>query len=338
MGRENGCAAAGRPSAPADARGGFLGNVGDAEGIRFSVVIPVYCGAATIRRALASAVRQTWPPQEIIVIDDGSPDDTAEVVRRFGRDCRPASEVPVRLIRQPNRGAGAARNAGIREARGNWVAFLDDDDLWLETKLEKQREAILATPGCEWCITGFHVHVDGVYRGPTSPDLARIERLYRYRNPFGPASCYAASKASLLAVNGFREDFGSATCEDWELAVRLYRRFRLAIIKEPLVEYYDTADGGSRRARAVLEAEQKILGTLLEGSTGYRRRIERRLIMACSLARAARNSPAGRWARIGLAIRSLLYWPFPSPAGPRVRIILAAARDYLRLTRRPPTR
>lgn len=309
--------------------------MGEEDPIRFSVVIPVYCGAATIRDALESVLRQTYLPEEIIVVDDGSPDDTAEIVQRFARGSRPAPDVPIRVIRQPNRGAGAARNAGIRQAQGNWIAFLDDDDLWLESKLEKQKDAILATPGCEWCITGFHLHVDGVYRSSILPDPALIERYYRYRNQFGPTSCYTVSKASLLAVNGFREELGSATCEDWDLAVRLYRRYRLAIVKEPLVAYYDSVEGGSRRGLAVLEAEKKILDTLLEGLTGYRRRMERRVIMACLLARAARNTPTGGWPRIRLAVRSLFYWPFPSAAGPRVRTMLAAARHCLRAEKNP---
>lgn len=97
---------------------------------RFSVIIPAYNCAEFVGRAIRSALEQTLPPLEILVVDDGSKDDTARVVSEF-----PA---PVRLIRQANGGPSAARNRAAREARGDWLAFLDADDLWRPEKLERQ--------------------------------------------------------------------------------------------------------------------------------------------------------------------------------------------------------
>mgnify|MGYP002516567543 CR=1 FL=1 len=97
-----------------------------------SVILPVYNREDTILRALDSVLMQTYRNMEVIVIDDGSDDSTAEIVRNC-QDSR------VRLVRLPvNGGANAARNAGIRLAEGTYIAFQDSDDEWLADKLEKQ--------------------------------------------------------------------------------------------------------------------------------------------------------------------------------------------------------
>src|SRR4051812_13046945 len=95
-----------------------------------SVVIPCYNGALYLRETLESALAQNYAPLEILVVDDGSEDDSAAIAESCG--------APVRVIRQPNQGESVARNRGIDEARGDWVAFLDADDLWEPEKLERQ--------------------------------------------------------------------------------------------------------------------------------------------------------------------------------------------------------
>ena len=92
-----------------------------------TVIIPCYNGAAYLREAIDSALDQTHPPLEVIVIDDGSTDDSAAIAESYGP--------PVCVIRQENQGESVARNRGIDEAKGDWVAFLDADDLWKPTKL-----------------------------------------------------------------------------------------------------------------------------------------------------------------------------------------------------------
>ena len=104
-----------------------------------SVVIPAYNNASTLAEAIASVRSQDVPCPEIIVVDDGSSDATNQVIDDLaGHD--------LRLIRQPNGGPGAARNTGITAARGEWIAFLDGDDLWLPSKLELQLAAIWKDP------------------------------------------------------------------------------------------------------------------------------------------------------------------------------------------------
>jgi glycosyltransferase involved in cell wall biosynthesis len=98
--------------------------------MRISVVIPCYNAAGFLPETLASVLRQTYPPYEVLVVDDGSSDDSASAGASFGP--------PVRVIRQANQGESVARNRGIDEARGDWVAFLDADDQWDPAKLQRQ--------------------------------------------------------------------------------------------------------------------------------------------------------------------------------------------------------
>src|SRR6478672_2666674 len=98
---------------------------------RVSVIMPVYNGAAFVSRAIDSVLRQTVRDLELIVVDDGSTDDTREVVTAI-------TDSRLRYIHQQNRGPSVARNNGIRAASAEWIAFLDSDDYWLPTKLEAQ--------------------------------------------------------------------------------------------------------------------------------------------------------------------------------------------------------
>lgn len=105
---------------------------------RVSVVVPVYNGARYLGETLASALAQTHPPAEVIVVDDGSEDDSAAVAHSFSPQ--------VTLIRQAHAGAGAARNQGAARATGEWLAFLDADDLWIVDKLARQLVAAHNAP------------------------------------------------------------------------------------------------------------------------------------------------------------------------------------------------
>jgi hypothetical protein len=119
------------------------------QGPRFSVVIPTYNRAAFIGRALESVLRQTQPGDEVIVVDDGSSDDTPRVLAEFGDRI-----VTLRVARG---GAGLARNMGLARARNELVAFLDSDDEWLPRKLDVQRAFMAHRPDVLYCFTNFQV-------------------------------------------------------------------------------------------------------------------------------------------------------------------------------------
>ena len=104
-------------------------------GNRVAVIVPTYQRADLVERALLSVQRQSHPADEVVVVDDGSTDGTAErIAKRFPK---------IAVVRQENRGVSAARNRGIRESTAPWVAFLDADDEWTEEKLERQLAAVM---------------------------------------------------------------------------------------------------------------------------------------------------------------------------------------------------
>ncbi len=116
---------------------------------RVSVIVPTYNRADLIGLTLRSVLAQSVAPVEIIVVDDGSRDNTAEVVATFGD--------VVRYVTQANAGVAAARNHGARLAAGDYLAFTDSDDLWHPLKLEAQLAALAATPAAQWSVTGCDV-------------------------------------------------------------------------------------------------------------------------------------------------------------------------------------
>jgi hypothetical protein len=187
---------------------------------RLSVVIPAYNAAGTIRSAVASTLRQTVPVLEVIVVDDGSADATAEVVTSIA-DSR------VRLVSRPNGGPAAARNAGVAAARGDWVAFLDADDLWLPRYVQSATAALSAAPNPGFAYTDAYVFDSG--RGkvkvgsasdalvPPPPDRAAfLAALLRRNFVFTSA---AVPAAVLAAVSGYDEALRLS--EEYDLWLRI---------------------------------------------------------------------------------------------------------------------
>ena len=114
-----------------------------------AVIIPAHDAAAFLPAALDSVFAQTRPPDEVILVDDGSTDDTEAVVRSHSHAAR------IRYLRQEHAGVAAARNAGLREARAEWIAFLDADDLWLPHRIEAGLELAARRPDVRWCAGAF---------------------------------------------------------------------------------------------------------------------------------------------------------------------------------------
>lgn len=126
-----------------------------------SVVVPVFNGERFLAEAIESVLAQTWRPIEVLVVDDGSSDGSAAAAERFGP--------PVQTLRQEHRGPPAARNLGLRAARGDLVAFLDADDLWLPEKLARQAARFGARPDLDISM----VHVENFWM----PEVADERRL-----------------------------------------------------------------------------------------------------------------------------------------------------------------
>ena len=198
-----------------------------------SVVIPTFNRATFVVDAARSALAQTHAPLEIIVVDDGSTDDTLERLEQL--------EGRVTVLTQRNQGVAAARNAGTRIARGALVAFLDSDDLWLPHKLERQVERYLVAPTRIGLVHCGLALVDGDLR-PLEEQLEGLEGRAADRMLLGQGAALHASgstmvlsAAALERVGGFDERLPPS--EDWDMTFRVASELDLAFVAEPLVRY-----------------------------------------------------------------------------------------------------
>lgn len=197
-----------------------------------SVIIPNYNYAHYVTQAVDSVLAQTYPQVEIIVIDDGSTDDSEPILRSYGDK--------LKWIRQQNQGVSAARNLGVRESKGELIAFLDADDVWLPTKLEKQVARILAEPklGLVHCgveqiksdDTQLGTEVDGL-EGWVSTAMLQFQRTVI----IAAGSTAVVSRAVFEAVGGF--DTRLSTSADWDFCYRAAVYRQVGFVPEPLVKY-----------------------------------------------------------------------------------------------------
>lgn len=217
-----------------------------------SVIIPVFNGDATVAAAIESVRRQTYEDHEIIVVDDGSTDETASVVMTFGDR--------VRYFRQENSGVSAARNRGLVEARGEYVAFLDADDLWLRRKLEKQVAILQGEPDvvavqCSAYLVDDHLRAIEARSCSPAQDTCLDYLLFRNLPSFGSAALVRTAR--IQALGGFATDLRAI--EDWDIVCRLARHGRVKSIPDFLVLYRQHAKNRSRNVDAHIEAGFRIL-------------------------------------------------------------------------------
>ena len=195
-----------------------------------SVVVPTRNRAQLLGRTLRSICEQHVVNLEVIVVDDGSTDGTANVAS--------AADPRVVLVRNPKSlGVGAARNRGICAARGTWIGFCDDDDLWAPEKLASQISAAKEA-GASWVYTG-DVNVDDGLRilsGAPPPDPEEVMATLRRRNPLASGGSNVLVRADVLATTG-GFDPGLRRTEDWDLWLRLARTGPPAWVRRPLVAY-----------------------------------------------------------------------------------------------------
>lgn len=206
-----------------------------------SVIIPTYNSAQYVVEAVESVLAQTWRDFEILVVDDGSTDETEQVMRRY--------EPPVRYIRQANGGVAVARNRGIRESRGRYIAFLDADDTWLPQKLEQQMNLINQQRDAGVCYSAFtlvdtDLHPLGISR--SQRQSSALEDLLIRGNIVG-SICTVLCKRSLFdLVGGF--DPALSQCADWDMYVRLAAQTKFLYLDEPLVTYRQHSTNMSHNA------------------------------------------------------------------------------------------
>jgi len=234
-----------------------------------TVVIPAYNAAWCLERAVESVLAQDFDDFELLVINDGSTDDTAAVVDRF-------DDPRVQRIDQANQGLSAARNRGIRAARGEYVAFLDADDWWLPGKLQAQVQAMQADPELGFCSTATEVHSpEGqhlhTWRCPTiQGDL--LQTIFRELAAVaGSGSAVMARKACFERAGLFDENLKSL--EDIDMWMRLAAISGYTCIDEPLAAILKHPQSMSRNLKVmrraaiqVVKKNRKLLPPSLQGS------------------------------------------------------------------------
>ncbi|MEO6808986.1 MAG: glycosyltransferase family A protein [Isosphaeraceae bacterium] len=212
----------------------------------YDVVIPAYNAAATVRRALDSVLAQAQPPRAVVVVDDGSSDETAAIVESYG--------APVRLIRQANAGPGAARNRGARETSSPWIALLDADDEWLPGKMKAQM-ALTSDPkvGVVCCPSqGFH---------PPFPEPCDLAALWR-RNPLSLSSA-VVRRTAFESVEGFSSDRLLDPVADYDLWLRIVSGgWRFVQVSKPLLRYHTTPGNLSSQTARFAASELALVDRL----------------------------------------------------------------------------
>jgi len=195
-----------------------------------TVIVPTFNRCSLLKRALESILQQTVGKYEIIVVDDGSTDQTAEMMRM----CYPQ----IKYLYQSNQGVSSARNKGIALANGNWLAFLDSDDTWLPHKLESQIKLLQSMPDYKIC----HTEERWVRKG------VRVNQMNKHKKSGGWIfrQCLplcAMSPSSILihrsvfdAVGEF--DITLPACEDYDLWLRITARYPVLYIAEPQIIKY----------------------------------------------------------------------------------------------------
>jgi hypothetical protein len=237
--------------------------------VHFSVIIAVYNGAATIARAIDSILNQTQKAHEIIIVDDGSTDNTAEVVQQYADG--------VRYIYQDNAGVSAARNNGVKHATGNWIAFLDADDwyypnriLWHSDWIKEDEQLDFLTgnfdyvkPGGELIERSMESTLAGNYLLKQSKELRSImsgdvigEFISQH---FGDTHTLSVPRSTFLELGGYPTEY--AVCEDVNFLIRLCAKsHRIGVVTQPMAAYAIYEQSATRSNP--LRAQQQTLAAL----------------------------------------------------------------------------
>jgi glycosyltransferase involved in cell wall biosynthesis len=194
-----------------------------------SVVIPCYNGAAYLAEAIASVYHQTYPHIELILVDDGSTDDTAAIAARYPN---------AHYFYQSNQGVAVARNRGLQESSGSYLVFLDQDDRLLPCAIATALQQIKAHPECAFVVGQSQIiRADGSATNEFGSCLESCDYsiLLRGKNNICPPSTVIFRRSPLLESGGFDPQFGMA--DDYDVYLKLARRFPVAYYSQVIVEY-----------------------------------------------------------------------------------------------------
>lgn len=219
------------------------------EPIDVAVIIPTYNRANYLPYTLESILRQTHPAKEVIVVDDGSTDNTESSIAQYSAD--------IKYIKIKNSGVCVARNVGVQASRSDWIAFCDSDDLWKETKLEKQVQLIRENNKLEYCFTNFSYVRGNEWSDRNKfddlpqdywPDtkckignehLIINEPLYKQILRYQPIfpSTIIMTRVFYEKIGGFNEKFSRTATEDFEFTLRCVQECPIGVTLLPLVGF-----------------------------------------------------------------------------------------------------
>ena len=227
--------------------------------MKISAIIPTFNRIDLLKRAIDSVLNQSIKPYDIIVVDDGSTDGTSDMIQQKYKS--------IKLIQQKNSGVSAARNNGIKNAQGNWIALLDSDDEWKKNKLEEQVNKLTDNPKYEFCHTNEIWIRNGI----------RVNQKKRHKKYGGFIfdKCLDICRISPSSVLFNKNIFNHVgwfndklpICEDYDLWLRITAEFEILFIDKPLiVKYGGHNDQLSHSVQAIERFRIKALESLLENS------------------------------------------------------------------------
>ncbi|MAI87260.1 MAG: glycosyl transferase [Candidatus Marinimicrobia bacterium] len=198
--------------------------------MKISVIIPTYNRKKTLARAIQSVINQSLSPFEILIIDDGSNDGTEEWVKENFQN--------IKYIYQNNRGVSSARNIGIENANGDWVAFLDSDDEWLPNKLHEQLKAIESNPEVKF----FHTNEIWIRNGVRVNQMKKHKKYGGYIFEKCLDMCRVSPSSVLIQKEVFDNigvfDESLRVCEDYDLWLRITSKYPVVFLDVPLIYKY----------------------------------------------------------------------------------------------------
>ena len=198
--------------------------------MKISVVIPTYNRIALVERAIDSVLRQSIKPFDIIVVDDGSDDGTSEMIQKKYRS--------INLVQQQNSGVSAARNNGIKHAKGDWISLLDSDDEWTGKKLENQVDRLIKNPDYHFC----HTNEIWIRNGVRVNQKKRHQKYGGYIFDKCLDICRISPSSTLFKKNILEHvgwfDNHLPVCEDYDLWLRITADYKILFVDEPLIIKY----------------------------------------------------------------------------------------------------
>ena len=198
--------------------------------MKISVVIPTYNRIALVERAIDSVLMQSIKPFDIIVVDDGSDDGTSEMIKKKYRS--------INLVQQQNSGVSAARNNGIKHAKGDWISLLDSDDEWTEKKLENQVNRLIKNPDYHFC----HTNEIWIRNGVRVNQKKRHQKYGGYIFDKCLDICRISPSSTLFKKNILEHvgwfDTQLPVCEDYDLWLRITADYKILFVDELLIIKY----------------------------------------------------------------------------------------------------